>query len=520
MLEKSIYHYMKKYVSKDEIIKDYQDDRIGIYDVIKHFDILTSEQNKEGVVYTPGYIAEFMVEKSQPLIENKIVEFCVGHGVFVFALLSYFKKQGHTSVDIKKFIETNLFAHDIVEKSVNEFKEILTSYLKKEFSLDDVIYNNISQKSTLDYINEEIMFDISIGNPPYRRFQNLSDQERLFLQQNFVSCKDGNVDIYFAFLELAKKKSVKSINIIQNSYLKNKSGKKLRLLLKDHVSYIKDFKAVQVFETVGTYTSILMVDNTPHTFFEYEDNSIKQVIENNLLTGDEWNLDNIQQVISMRSKPNVLSQKIDFYSGLATLADGIFILKQEVIDGFISLKIGDKEYQIEEGILKKYVKVSKVKSIADLGKHTYRIIYPYDDKGKILTEEFIQDNFPKAYEYLLANKDLLNKRDKGKVSKYDSWFAYGRKQGFPAKYKGTVLLIPGMVSQQSKYMELQNSEEYLFGSGFFVKPKAGVDMSEILEAFSSSDFLEYVSLTGKIWKGKAGNDYYSPNKKIILTYSY
>ena len=49
--------------------------------------------------------------------------------------------------------------------------------------------------------------------------------------------------------------------------------------------------------------------------------------------------------------------------------------------------------------------------------------------GKIIDEDLIKTKYPGCYEYLVSRKSDLLSRDKGKVSKYDAWYAYGRRQG-------------------------------------------------------------------------------------------
>lgn len=510
-----------EYKNKQEIYLDYQNGKIDIFQLIKAFDFLTSTQNKAGVVYTPGHIAQFMVAKAQPQIHQKMIELCVGHGVFVFAVLQYFKQQGIKTKHIVDFVENRLYAHDIVPQSIQEFLEILQLFMTKEFNVKKIKPKHVYAKNSLEYIQTSERFDLSLGNPPYIRFQNLPISERKFLQDNFSSCSQGNVDIYFAFLELAAKISTQALHIVPNSYLKNKSARNLRNLLKDTVFYIKDFKSEQVFETVGVYASIIgtLNPNDQKTFtFAYEQQ--EKTIPRDLLSPEEWNLENLELLQGVSNKKHKFIDLVNFYSGLATLADGLFILKTKPVAKVIPVTVNGETYNIELGATKKYLKVSKVKTKSDIAKFTYRIIYPYDSKGKILPEIKFKKLYPEAYRYLKDHRSQLDARDKGKVDKYESWYAYGRRQGFPAKYQGTVVLIPGMISQNSNYITLNNAQDYLFGSGYFLQPKAGFSLAKLSQALGSQDFFNYLSVTGKVWKGKVGQDYYSPNKKVILGYSF
>lgn len=499
-------------MNKQEILKSYKEGLITIFDVVKLYDKATASLNKEGVVYTPEKITKLMVEKIKPQIHEKIVEFCVGHGSFVFAILEYFKER-YSSDEILYFMENNLYAHDIIEESVSEFKAILQEYCYKEFKKNNLNFKNIYAKNSLDYISENILFDVSIGNPPFVKYQNLSEDLRICLKEKYKSCSNGNVDLYFAFLELAQKKSKRSIHIVQSGFLINKSAKSLRNLLLNDVNYIKNYKSEQVFEDVITY-SVIVGMNANSKNIEYDDN-LKTITINNkdLLKGKEWNLDGIEILQQMGNK-SIVGDRAQVYSGIETLANSLFIHKGDIENGYLRI---DKDHFIEEGILMKYIKVSKVHKKEDIENNIYYAIYPYDINGKIISEDDLKQKFPNAYKYLLSNKDILLQRDKGKIEKHESWYAYGRKQGFPVKYSGKVLLVPNLVNQNTEFVELENSENYLIGSGFFIKTE---NLSEIKRLLNTKKFKEYIALTGKVWKGSQKGDYFSANKKNILSYPF
>ena len=76
-------------------------------------------------------------------------------------------------------------------------------------------------------------------------------------------------------------------------------------------------------------------------------------------------------------------------------------------------------------ILKKIVKGSTYKGNTDENKY---IIFPYKpirNKYVAYTEEELQTLFPKAFDYLLAHKEELEKRD---MDKGATWFEFGRSQ--------------------------------------------------------------------------------------------
>lgn len=119
----------------------------------------------------------------------------------------------------------------------------------------------------VNYFNKDFLkfnfnkkYDTIIGNPPYIRFQDLNKEYRDFLQNNFISCQNGNFDIFYAFIEKCislLKLNGEMILIVPNSWLTNKSAANLRELLKDYEIEITDFNTDKNFKDADTYTVFL-----------------------------------------------------------------------------------------------------------------------------------------------------------------------------------------------------------------------------------------------------------------------
>ena len=117
-------------------------------------------------------------------------------------------------------------------------------------------------------------------------------------------------------------------------------------------------------------------------------------------------------VNSILEKPVRLLDVCDLKVGIATLCDGIYFMKDCVVEDDLVIFGGT---QIEKGATKLCYKASKLdrydKTTED------RIIYPYDDKTKPFDEEWFKCTYPMAYEYLSQHKDKLLSRDKNKFGK-------------------------------------------------------------------------------------------------------
>ena len=78
---------------------------------------------KEGVVFTSLNICNEIIEKLKPKITDTICEPSVGKGIFIFALLEWFRKKGENIESIKCFVENNLWCYDINADFINEFQD-------------------------------------------------------------------------------------------------------------------------------------------------------------------------------------------------------------------------------------------------------------------------------------------------------------------------------------------------------------------------------------------------------------
>jgi len=100
-----------------------------------------------GQIFTPDYVAEFMVKNVLKIIENnsldiqnlRVLEPSVGKGIFL------------------KFLLQNNFSNIIAYEMDTSLNEILVnSFPSVEFRFDNFLGSDINEK-----------FDIIIGNPPY-----------------------------------------------------------------------------------------------------------------------------------------------------------------------------------------------------------------------------------------------------------------------------------------------------------------------------------------------------------------
>ena len=211
---------------------------------------------------------------------------------------------------------------------------------------------------------------------------------------------------------------------------------------------------------------------------------------------------------------NNLIDMVNYHSiGIATLKDDVF--KMDSHDELFCYKNGQK---IEKEICKKYIKATKSKYFSD---YKY-IIYPYIN-GKIINEDTLIKKYPFCYKYLLSRKNDLLSRDKGNISKYDSWYAYGRKQGLLKERKGDCIILPSTFinSRDINYIEVPENEECLVLSGIFIDIKKGMK-DRFIEQIKSDNFYKFCETNNKILSDKKNSNsiWLNLSSKTIKDYSY
>ena len=220
-----------------------------------------NDRKVNGAFFTPTYVVDFIIKETSPKINDKCLDPSCGCGAFLIGLVEYYKQTFKKSV--KETIKENIYGSDILNYNVKRSKIILSLYglLNNEIieESDFNIYNQDSLKA-----NWENKFEIIVGNPPYVKFQDLSDENRLYLINNWKSIENGTFNLYFAFFELGHKlltKNGKLGYITPNNYFTSLAGLSLRqyFLQSKCVTRIVDFRHKKVFDA-QTYTAITFVN--------------------------------------------------------------------------------------------------------------------------------------------------------------------------------------------------------------------------------------------------------------------
>lgn len=336
-------------------------------------------------------------------------------------------------------------------------------------------------------------WDVIVGNPPYIRIQKLHEPEKdIYLKQfDFLH---GNFDISLAFVEMALKllREAGVVGfIITNSLIRANYASLIRQELAKGESLlgILDFTDQRVFEGTGAYTCIIFLGKPGEpqprmgvvlrlspcpaaqlTQWEledaYDDNLVSGGVDVSRLGDTPWVLvpDREYRLRDKLSSFGVpLEQIAKIFQGFKTGMDSAFIFERiqareegELIN---VLTPAGKVIPIERKACLPLVKGGDIERF-HIRNFKHWVLFPYRG-GRPISEEEIDDSFPKAWAYLQDVKEPLSNRQEvqgGRVKWYV--YSYAKSMTF---YEQPKLLTPDIAPQASFAYDEQG--QFAFSGG-------------------------------------------------------
>ena len=352
---------------------------------------------KQGITFTPIETIKHMYS----LIENidflniKILEPSIGSGnFFLYLINNLLEKELLNEENVYSFLK-NLYGYDIEQQFLNLFEtnliKLLNSFINiNEEHIKEIIKTNFKNKSFLEDEIEE-PFDLIIGNPPYVRTHNLTNELKIFLSKNKDTKEiyTGNADLSLYFIHKSNKllsKNGISLFITTNKFKTAKYGFLFRKLnINKLFIYKEDYK--NPFETVEIETAIIGFTNK-------KENLIYQEFKE----GIEWNFNNIQN----EKKEFILKDlNISISNGLVSGFNKAHILSKEKAEEMIK----------EDNSLKEIIRPILNGKDLNLENESYKI------------NNYIIYAIPECYEVISKNKILMEHFNKFKTELENrSWF--------------------------------------------------------------------------------------------------
>lgn len=548
--DESEIHKLNDFVSLLKNIK------FDVEELLELFEFVISPADKEvnGAVFTPSYIRDFIVQKSinkylnsgRNLHTAKFGDIACGCGGFFKTIVDTIKSQ--TNKSYFDIFRDNIFGVDIQNYSIERTKILLILHSIKNGE-DRVNFEfNLYQGNSLNFdwnlipqIHQNEGFDIIVGNPPYVGASKIDTETKLLLKNWSVSAS-GKSDLYIPFFEIG----LENLNatgilgyITVNTFYKSLNGRSVRnyFSTNKYDLTIIDFGGEQLFKKRSTYTCICIIGKNQTNTINYVKsksiniNSIKEsdyinILYEDLNDLDGWYLINkkTKKIISKIETTGIsLGSKFEIRNGFATLKNNIYVFNpiRETQDLYFFIKDG-KEYEIEKNICRNAIKPNTLKLESEIENHTEKLIFPYkiinlqndlfENNKKslnVIPEEELKLNFPLAYEYLLIQKEVLSKRDKGNRD-YEEWYAFGRNQAL--LISGHKLLLPYITN--TPCFVYTNDEDLLFYNGYAIFSNSIEELHILRKILMSKIFWFYIENTSKPYSG----NYFSVAKNYIKNF--
>ena len=232
-------------------------------------------ESKKGIVYTPPYLVNFLIDEQMPLTDFhktdfKVIDPACGSGVFLVAAFrrmihwwrirnNWKKPDANNLKELKKILKNNIFGVDKHKEAVRLTFFSLSLALLDELSpkviwvnlkFDNLLESNLISKDFFKLINDNFFqsdFDLVIGNPPFESKLTTSDAERIEKQRIKERPKLPDNQIALLFLEqamnLCKKGASLCLITPSGPFLYNNNSVEFRkyFLSAYHVPQIIDF---------------------------------------------------------------------------------------------------------------------------------------------------------------------------------------------------------------------------------------------------------------------------------------
>lgn len=408
-------------------------------DLITNAVALFGNQNekKRGAFYTRNEVVSFMLDVSgytndKDLQDKTLLDPGFGEGVFVLEaidrLLQSLSKESVRAEHISGCIR----AYEVAEQSHNKTWTEVVSRLTS-FGFSKVEAEHVASEWLVldDYLLAEPgKFDFIVGNPPYVRLENLS-QELLSEYKNKFITIGKRTDLYIPFFEHSlnhlKKEGILSF-ICTDRWTKNQYGEKLRDLIDAKYyleSVIKISDEINPFESnVSAYPSIfnirgfqsecrpvitklnglddLGINKAKDALDRELEDKVCHGVKGSSFHAHKTNLENLFKIMS--GLPAIEEAGLKVGIGVATGKDKVFIVDETEVQHFESerlIKLALRDDVSESGLRWS-------------GKY---LVNTFANDGRVIN----LDDYPKTKQYFLEHQTDLQDRHVAK-KRPDDWY--------------------------------------------------------------------------------------------------
>ena len=208
---------------------------------------LQESKRDGGEFYTPRALTDFIVEKVDPCLGERVADFACGTGGFLVSALKHLTAKVQTPEDLQ-LCRNNLFG---IEKKSFPYSLCMTNLILHEVDEPKVYYDNSLNKNVREY-KESDLFDVILMNPPY------GGTEDEIIQMNFPQeyRASETADLFMAVIMYRLKANGRCGVVLPDGFLFGTEGTKRNLKEK----LLKEFNLHTVLRlpksVFAPYTSI------------------------------------------------------------------------------------------------------------------------------------------------------------------------------------------------------------------------------------------------------------------------
>lgn len=394
-----------------------------------------------GAVYTPQYIARFfgrfLRENTTPrAFRNlQVVDPACGSGMFLRTLLELQYMSAETGpAGIRPQPDLSGLVGIDVDASACEAAILSLSLLHLAATGRLPERLRIINAEALEFAREHPelagYFDAVIANPPFRRWEGLSDEMKLRTREILGDDAIGKADLFLAMLKLGMRLVRPGgflLYVLPYQFLTSEHARKLRQKIRESflIRYLVDLSEVPVFESVGSYVTLLILEKVAQPTMNPEPatvarcvakvgHALQAALDGQTVTTPDYQVFKVpQQLFSQDSwavgdpSETQLLGRLERFPSLETLLE----VGQGVITGRDDVFIR-RTSEIPKRERKLWLPLLKDRQISKYrlpNSSEYVVFVPFVDNERVEEGE-LEHRFPETWGYLRSHREVLEAR--------------------------------------------------------------------------------------------------------------
>ena len=200
-----------------------------------------------GEFYTPRAVTDFMAQRIDPKIGERMADFACGTGGFLTSWLKELKKKVNTTEDESAYSQS-IYG---IEKKQFPYMLCITNMLLHDLDVPQVFHDNSLLRDVLDYTKDD-QFDVVLMNPPY------GGSEKAEVKNHFPAdlASSETADLFMSVIMYRLKENGRAAVILPDGFLFGTDNAKINIKKK----LLSEFNLHTIIRMPGSvfspYTSI------------------------------------------------------------------------------------------------------------------------------------------------------------------------------------------------------------------------------------------------------------------------